>query len=163
MARMLDGGEDPLFIARRLCILSAEDIGLANPNAMLLADACFRIVERIGMPEARIPLSETAIYLASSPKSNSAYMAIDSALQAAKATQTASVPLYLRNAPTSLMEQLGYSDGYKYAHDYPGHFTDLEFMPEELAGTKFYEPQDNRHEATLKDYLLRCWPKYYSK
>ena len=163
MARMLDGGEDPLFIARRLCILAAEDVGLANPNALLLADATFRIVHSIGMPEARIPLSECAIYLASSPKSNSAYLAINAALQEAKNDQTASVPLYLRNAPTKLMEELGYSDGYKYAHDYPGHFADLEFMPEKLSGKVFYEPQPNRHEEGLKNYLQACWPKYYKK
>ena len=163
MARMLDGGEDPLFIARRLCILAAEDIGLANPNALLLADATFRIVHSIGMPEARIPLSECAVYLASSPKSNSAYLAIDKALAAAKADQTASVPLYLRNAPTKLMEDLGYADGYKYAHDFPGHFTDLEFLPEKLSGTAFYEPQPNAQEDRLKSYLEACWPKYYKK
>jgi putative ATPase len=137
LARMLDGGEDPLFIARRLCILAAEDVGLANPNALLLANSCFQIVHTIGMPEARIPLAECTIYLASSAKSNSAYMAINEALAVAKETQTASVPLYLRNAPTQLMEELGYSDGYKYAHDYPGHFADLEFMPEELSGHRF--------------------------
>ncbi|MBO4761122.1 MAG: replication-associated recombination protein A, partial [Bacteroidales bacterium] len=142
-------------------ILASEDVGLANPNAMLLADACFRIVSNIGMPEARIPLSETTIYLASSPKSNSAYMAIGSALEMASKTQTASVPLYLRNAPTKLMEQLGYADGYKYAHDYPGHFTDLEFMPEGLEGTVFYNPGENRQESTLRAYLEACWPKYY--
>ena len=163
MARMLDGGEDPLFIARRLCILAAEDIGLANPNALLLADATFRIVHSIGMPEARIPLSECAVYLASSPKSNSAYLAIDKALAAAKADQTAAVPLYLRNAPTKLMEDLGYADGYKYAHDFPGHFTDLEFLPEKLSGTAFYEPQPNAQEDRLKSYLESCWPKYYKK
>ena len=163
MARMLDGGEDPLFIARRLCILAAEDIGLANPNALLLADATFRIVHSIGMPEARIPLSECAVYLASSPKSNSAYMAIDKALAAAKEDQTAAVPLYLRNAPTKLMEDLGYADGYKYAHDFPGHFTDLEFLPESLSGTVFYEPQPNAQDDRLKSYLEGCWPKYYKK
>ena len=163
LARMLDGGEDPLFIARRLCILAAEDIGLANPNALLLANSCFEIVDRIGMPEARIPLSETAIYLASSPKSNSAYMAIDAALSAAKDTIGAAVPLRLRNAPTSLMKELGYSDGYKYAHDAPGHFVDLEFMPSELSGTVFYDPQENKQESALKAYLERCWPKYYKK
>ena len=161
MARMLDAGEDPLFIARRLCILAAEDVGLANPNALLLANACFQVVNSIGMPEARIPLAETTVYLASSPKSNSAYMAVEKALAMAKQTQTASVPLYLRNAPTKLMEQLGYADGYKYAHDYPGHFTDLEFMPEGLEGTVFYQPAENRHENTLKAYLEHCWPKYY--
>ena len=163
LARMLSGGEDPLFIARRLCILAAEDIGLANPNALLLANACFDIVNKIGMPEARIPLSECTIYLASSPKSNSAYMAITAALDAASKTQTASVPLYLRNAPTKLMEDLGYADGYKYAHDFPGHFVDLEFMPEGLQGTVFYEPGDNRHENALRSYLEQCWGKYYKK
>ncbi len=163
LARMLDGGEDPLFVARRLCILAAEDIGLANPNALLLANACFQIVHTIGMPEARIPLSECTIYLASSPKSNSAYMAIAAALEAAGQDKTASVPLYLRNAPTQLMEQLGYADGYKYAHDYPGHFTDLEFMPAGFEGKTFYEPQPNKHEDALKAYLQACWPKYYSK
>ncbi len=161
LARMLDGGEDPLFIARRLCILASEDIGLANPNALLLADSCFRVVNSIGMPEARIPLAETTIYLASSPKSNSAYMAIANAFEAVKANPTASVPLYLRNAPTELMSNLGYADGYKYAHDYPGHFTDLEFMPGELAGTVLYHPAQNRQEDTLSAYLKACWPKYY--
>lgn len=163
MARMLDGGEDPLFIARRMCISAAEDVGLANPNALLLARSTFEIVHTIGMPEARIPLSECAIYLASSPKSNSAYLAINQALELAKKTQMAPVPLYLRNAPTKLMEELGYSDGYKYAHDYPGHFVDLEFMPEELKGTVLYEPQPNKHEDDLKRRLEACWPKYYKK
>ena len=163
MARMLDGGEDPLFIARRLCILAAEDIGLANPNALLLAEATFRIVHGIGMPEARIPLSECAIYLASSPKSNSAYLAIDAALQEARSDSTASVPLHLRNAPTKLMEELGYAEGYRYAHDYPGHFADQEFMPDKLRSKVFYEPQPNRHEDALKSYLQGCWPKYYGK
>lgn len=163
MARMLDGGEDPLFIARRLCILAAEDIGLANPNALLLADATFRIVHSIGMPEARIPLSECAIYLASSPKSNSAYLAIDKALEAAHKDSSAPVPLYLRNAPTKLMADLGYSDGYKYAHDYQGHFADQEYLPESVSGTVFYEPQINRHEDAFRAYLENCWPKYYKK
>ena len=161
LARMLDGGEDPLFIARRLCILAAEDVGLANPNALLLANSCFQIVHTIGMPEARIPLAECTIYLASSPKSNSAYNAINEALVVAKDTQTASVPLYLRNAPTQLMSELGYSDGYKYAHDYPGHFADLEFMPSELAGKKFYEPAENKQEEALRSRLEVLWPKYY--
>ncbi len=161
LARMLEGGEDPLFIARRLCILAAEDVGLANPNALLLANSCFQIVHNIGMPEARIPLAEVTIYLASSAKSNSAYMAINEALEMARNTQTASVPLYLRNAPTKLMSELGYADGYKYAHDYPGHFTDLEFMPAELAGHKFYEPADNKQEEILRARLESLWPKYY--
>jgi putative ATPase len=161
LARMLAGGEDPLFIARRLCILAAEDVGLANPNALLLANSTFQIVHSIGMPEARIPLAECTIYLASSAKSNSAYMAINEALEVAKDTQMAAVPLYLRNAPTKLMEELGYADGYKYAHDYPGHFADLEFMPEELAGHKFYEPADNKQEEVLRSRLTGLWPKYY--
>ncbi|MCQ2148587.1 MAG: replication-associated recombination protein A, partial [Bacteroidales bacterium] len=163
LARMLAGGEDPLFIARRLCISAAEDIGLANPNAMLLANSCFQIVNQIGMPEARIPLSETTIYLASSPKSNAAYKAIGMAMDVASKTQTAGVPLYLRNAPTKLMNELGYGDGYKYAHDYPGNFVDQEFLPAGLEGTVFYEPQENKHENVLKSYLQKCWPKYYTE
>ena len=163
LARMLDGGEDPLFIARRLCILAAEDVGLANPNALLLANSTFQIVHSIGMPEARIPLAECTIYLASSAKSNSAYLAINEALAVAKETQMAAVPLYLRNAPTKLMEELGYADGYRYAHDYPGHFVDLEFMPEELKGRKFYEPADNRQEDMLRARLEGLWPKYYKE
>ncbi len=163
LARMLQGGEDPLFIARRLCILAAEDVGLANPNAILLADSCFRIVHSIGMPEARIPLAEVTIYLASSPKSNSAYMAINEAMGVAKDTQMSSVPLYLRNAPTKLMDELGYGDGYKYAHDYPGHFADLEFMPSDLIGHRFYEPGDNRQEDVMRSRLESLWPKYYKK
>ena len=160
LGRMLVGGEDPLFIARRLCILAAEDIGLANPNALLLANSCFQIVHNIGMPEARIPLSETAIYLACSPKSNSAYMAINKAMELASKTQTSQVPLYLRNAPTKLMEELGYADGYKYAHDYPGHFAELEFMPSDLAGTRLYDPADNRKEAEMRSRLSSLWKKY---
>ena len=163
LARMLAGGEDPKFIARRLCILAAEDVGLANPNALLLANSTFQIVHTIGMPEARIPLAECTIYLASSPKSNSAYMAINEALEVAKNTQMSSVPLYLRNAPTKLMEELGYADGYRYAHDFPGHFADLEFMPEDLVGTKFYEPADNKQEDGLRNRLEVLWPKYYKK
>lgn len=163
LARMLVGGEDPLFIARRLCILAAEDIGLANPNALLLANACFQTVHNIGMPEARIPLSETTIYLATSPKSNSAYLAINEAMEVARKTQTSSVPLYLRNAPTKLMEELGYADGYKYAHDYPGHFADLEFLPSDLSGTVFYSPADNQKESQLLSRLEALWPKYYKK
>ena len=163
LARMLEGGEDPLFIARRLCILAAEDVGLANPNALLLANSCFQIVHTIGMPEARIPLAEVTIYLASSPKSNSAYMAINNAMAVAKETQTSSVPLYLRNAPTKLMADMGYSDGYRYAHDYPGQFADLEFMPSDLSGKKFYEPAENKQEDALRTRLESLWPKYYGK
>ena len=163
LARMLDAGEDPLFIARRLCLSATEDVGLANPNAMLLANACFQIVHEIGMPEARIPLAECTVYLASSRKSNASYMALERAFQAVREHPDAQVPMYLRNAPTKLMEELGYSDGYKYAHDYKGNFVDLEFMPSPLEGTVFYEPGDNRHEDALKAYLQWCWPKYYSK
>ena len=163
LARMIDGGEDPLFIARRLCISAAEDIGLANPNAVFLANAVFDIVSKIGMPEGRIPLAEATVYLASSPKSNASYLAIDAALAEVKQSGNLSVPLHLRNAPTSLMEELGYSDGYKYAHDFPGHFVDLEFMPDALRGHVFYEPAPNARENTLRDYLTWCWPKYYKK
>jgi len=163
LARMLDGGEDPLFIARRLCLSASEDVGLANPNALLLANATFQVVNQIGMPEARIPLAECTVYLASSPKSNASYMALEEALQVAKEDKTRAVPLHLRNAPTKLMSDLGYSDGYKYAHDYPGHFVDQEFMPAGLEGKVFYHPAPNKHEDALKAYLMACWPKYYSK
>ena len=163
LARMLDGGEDPLFIARRLCLSASEDVGLANPNALLLANATFQVVNQIGLPEGRIPLAECTVYLASSPKSNASYMALEEALQVAKEDKTRAVPLHLRNAPTKLMEELGYSDGYKYAHDYPGHFVDQEFMPAGLEGRVFYHPAPNKHEDALKAYLQACWPKYYSK
>ena len=163
LARMIDGGEDPLFIARRLCLSASEDVGLANPNALLLANACFEVVSKIGMPEGRIPLAETTVYLASSPKSNGSYMAIENALAAVKETGNLPVPLPIRNAPTELMSQLGYSDGYKYAHDYPGHFVDMEFLPDALKGTVFYQPQPNKHENALRAYLEACWPKYYKK
>ena len=163
LARMIDGGEDPLFIARRLCLSASEDVGLANPNALLLANACFEVVSKIGMPEGRIPLAETTVYLASSPKSNGSYLAIEKALALVKETGNLPVPLPIRNAPTKLMEELGYSDGYKYAHDYPGHFADMEFLPDKLSGTVFYEPQPNKHENVLRSYLEQCWPKYYHK
>ena len=163
LARMIDGGEDPLFIARRLCLSASEDVGLANPNALLLANACFEVVSKIGMPEGRIPLAETTVYLASSPKSNGSYMAIEKALTEVKRSGNQPVPLAIRNAPTSLMQELGYSDGYKYAHDFPGHFADMEFMPDSLKGTVFYEPQENKHENALRTYLESCWPKYYKK
>ena len=160
MARMLEGGEDPKFIARRLLISASEDIGLANPNAMLLANACFDIVHKIGMPEARIPLSECVIYLATSPKSNSAYLAIDGALALVRKTGNVQVPLYLRNAPTKLMKELNYGKDYKYAHDYPGHFVDMEYMPQELKDAVFYEPQDNAAEAKIAERLRNWWNKY---
>ena len=163
LARMIDGGEDPLFIARRLCLSASEDVGLANPNALLLANACFEVVSKIGMPEGRIPLAETTVYLASSPKSNGSYMAIEKALALVKETGNLPVPLPIRNAPTQLMKDLNYSDGYKYAHDYPGHFADMEFLPEAIKGTVFYEPQQNKHENVLRAYLEACWPKYYQK
>ena len=161
MARMLAGGEDPLFIARRLVISACEDIGLANPNALLLANACFDAVSKIGMPEARIPLAETAIYLAASPKSNSAYKAINQALDYAKRTGNMSVPLYLRNAPTDLMASLGYADGYKYAHDFPGHFVPLQFLPDAAASdpqARFWQPQPHTpSERQLLERMKQCW------
>ncbi len=157
LARMLAGGEDPKFIARRLVILASEDIGLANPNALLLANACFDAVHKIGMPEARIPLAEATIYLANSPKSNSAYMAINEALRAVEHdTTNRPVPLHLRNAPTKLMDKLGYGQGYKYAHDYEGHWVEQEFMPAGLEGRRFYEPQTKREvDATAWREALR--------
>ncbi|MBO7457588.1 MAG: replication-associated recombination protein A [Paludibacteraceae bacterium] len=139
LARMIEGGEDPKFIARRLVILASEDIGLANPNAMLLANTCFDVVNKIGWPEGRIPLAETTIYLATCKKDNSAYLAIDSALAKVRETGNLPVPLHLRNAPTSLMKELGYSDGYKYPHDFPGHWTEQQYLPDELLGTIFWK------------------------
>ena len=161
MARMLEGGEDPKFIARRLLISASEDIGLANPNAMLLANTCFDIVHKIGMPEARIPLSECVIYLATSPKSNSAYMAINEAMATVKQTGNLPVPLYLRNAPTKLMKELNYGKDYKYAHDYPGNFVEMEFMPQELKQQVFYKPQQNAAELKLLERLKAWWKKKY--
>ena len=161
MARMLAGGEDPLFIARRMLILASEDIGLANPNAALLAEACFNAVHQIGMPEARIILAETCIYLATSPKSNASYMAIDEALALVKSTSDAPpVPLHLRNAPTELMKELGYHQGYKYAHEFEGNFVDQEFLPEGLHGHRFYEPGNNAREAEIRRRLQALWEKY---
>lgn len=163
LARMLAGGEEPRFIARRLVILASEDIGLANPNALLLANACFDTVHKIGMPEARITLAETTIYLATSPKSNSAYMAINRALaQVGHDTNNRPVPLHLRNAPTRLMEREGYGKGYKYAHDYEGKFAELEFMPQGLEGTKFYEPDtQNAAEAKIAERIHALWKEKY--
>ena len=139
LARMIEGGEDPKFIARRLVILASEDIGLANPNAMLLANTCFDVVNKIGWPEGRIPLAETTVYLATCKKDNSAYLAIDAALAKVRETGNLPVPLHLRNAPTSLMKELGYADGYKYPHDFPGHWVDQQYLPDELAGTVFWK------------------------
>lgn len=157
LARMISGGEDPEFIARRMVILASEDIGLANPNAMLLANATFEIIKKIGMPEGRIPLSECAIYLANSPKSNSAYMAIDKALALVKDTGDLPVPLHLRNAPTQLMKDLGYSAGYKYAHDYPGNFVRQQFLPDAIDGTRLWTACDNPQEATMLQRWHQRW------
>ena len=157
MARMIEGGEDPQFIARRLVISAAEDVGLANPNALLLANAAFDAVMKIGWPEGRIPLAEAAVYLATSPKSNSAYLGIDSALSTVKQTGNLPVPLHLRNAPTSLMKQLGYSDGYKYSHDYPGHFVEQQYLPDEISQQRFWHAQHSPSEEKQYQWMLRCW------
>ena len=157
MARMIEGGEDPQFIARRLVISAAEDIGLANPNALLLANAAFDAVMKIGWPEGRIPLAECAVYLATSPKSNSAYMGIGTALELVNKTGNLPVPLHLRNAPTKLMAQLGYSDGYKYAHDYPGNFVVQQFLPDELKDSRIWHAQHSPSEEKLYQNMLRCW------
>ena len=159
LARMVEGGEDPTFIARRLVISAAEDIGLANPNALLLANATFDTVMKIGWPEGRIPLAECTIYLATSPKSNSAYMAINDALALVKQTGNLPVPLHLRNSPTKLMKQLGYSDGYKYAHNYPGHFVHQQFMPDDLKNYHIWHPQENPAEMRHKERMEQLWGK----
>lgn len=159
LARLIAGGEDPKFIARRLAILASEDIGLANPNALLLANATFDILQKIGWPEGRIPLAECTIYLATSPKSNSAYMAINSALQFVESTGNLPVPLHLRNAPTKLMEELGYGQDYKYAHDYPGNFVRQEFMPEEAHHPTFWTPCHNPSEAKMAERMNALWGK----
>ena len=159
LARMIEGGEDPAFIARRLVISASEDIGLANPNALLLANAAFDAVMKIGWPEGRIPLAEATVYLATSPKSNSAYMAINDALQKVQETGNQPVPLHLRNAPTSLMKELGYSKGYKYAHDYEGHFVLQQFLPDELKDQRFWQPQNNPAEDRLRAQMEKCWGK----
>ena len=157
LARMIAGGEDPEFIARRLVILSAEDIGLANPNALLLANACFDTIHKIGMPEGRIPLAECTIYLANSPKSNSAYKAINDALHLVEQTGNQPVPLHIRNAPTSLMKELGYGENYKYAHDYPGNFVRQQFMPDSLRGTRLWLACDNPQEAQMEQRRHNRW------
>lgn len=157
LARMIAGGEDPIFIARRLVILSAEDIGLANPNALLLANATFDVVSKIGMPEGRIPLAECTVYLATSPKSNSAYMGIAAALAKVEATGDLPVPLHIRNAPTSLMKKLGYGADYKYAHDFPGNFVRQQFMPDAIDGTRFWNPCDNQAEQRAAALQRERW------
>ena len=161
LARMLETGEDPLFIARRMLILASEDIGNANPNALLLANTCFDAVNKIGYPESRIILSQTAIYLASSPKSNASYMAINTAQEVVRKTGNLSVPMHLRNAPTKLMKDIGYSDGYKYAHDYQGNFVEQEFLPQEISGTRFYSPQNNPRENEMRNSLRNKWKEKY--
>jgi len=160
MARLLQGGGGPEVIARRLIISAAEDIGLANPNAILIANTCFEVVHKIGMPEARIPLSECVIYLATSPKSNSAYLAIDAAIATVKQTGNSPVPLHLRNAPTKLMKDLNYGQDYKYPHDYPGNFVEQPYLPEELKDKKFYQPQQNAQEVKILERLKAWWRKY---
>ena len=157
MARMIAGGEDPAFIARRLVISASEDIGLANPNALLLANAAFDAVQKIGWPEGRIPLADACVYLATSPKSNSAYMAINSALQTVEQTGNVPVPLHLRNAPTKLMATMGYGKDYKYAHDYEGHFVNQQYLPDAIKEAKFYQPQQNAQEDRIKAHLQSLW------
>jgi len=161
LARMTEAGEDPLFIARRMLVLASEDIGNANPNALLLANACFDAVNKIGWPEGRIILAQTAIYLACSAKSNAAYMAIGKAQQEVRKSGDLSVPLHLRNAPTSLMEKLGYGADYKYAHDYTGNFADQEFLPESISGSCFYSPGNNPREHEMRQQLRKLWKTKY--
>ena len=156
---MIRAGEDPKFIARRLVISASEDIGLANPNAMLIANACFDTLVKIGWPEGRIPLAMATVYLATSVKSNSAYLAVDAALAKVRETGNLPVPLHLRNAPTSLMKELGYSDGYKYAHDYPEHFVMQQFMPDELQGTTFWYAQGSPQEQRMAEWMQHLWKK----
>ena len=157
LARMIEGGEDPKFIARRLVISASEDIGLANPNAMLVANACFDVLTKIGWPEGRIPLAEATIYLATSPKSNSGILAIDEALGVIRETGNLPVPLHLRNAPTSLMKELGYADGYKYAHNFPIHFVKQQFLPDELVGREFWQAQGSQQEQKMADWMKFLW------
>ena len=161
LARMIEGGEDPVFIARRMLIFASEDIGNSNPNALLLANACFDAVTKLGYPECRITLSQCAVYLASSVKSNSTYMALANAQQMVRQTGDLPVPLHIRNAPTKLMKQLGYHEGYKYAHDYVGNFVEQEFLPDALRGTKFYEPGQNPREDDTRRLLRSRWGQKY--
>ena len=163
LARMIEGGEDPLFIARRLVISAAEDIGLANPNALLLANAAFDAVNKIGWPEGRIPLAEATVYLATSPKSNSAYLGVDAALALVRQTGNQPVPLPLRNAPTQLMKELGYHDGYKYPHDYPGHFTPQQYLPDGLQGERLWLAQHSPAEEKLYERMVNYWGDRYSE
>ncbi len=162
LARMIEGGEDVKFIARRLIILAAEDIGLANPNALLIANQAFQSVNVIGLPESRIILSEATIYLANSPKSNSAYLAINQAQSLVKQTGNLPVPLSLRNAPSKLMKEIGYGKDYQYSHNFPGHFVEQEFMPEEIKGTRLYTPADNPHEQNASKIIESRWGRKYN-
>ena len=161
LARMIEGGEDPQFIARRLVISASEDIGLANPNALLLANAAFDAVMKIGWPEGRIPLAAATVYLATSPKSNSAYLGVDAALGLVRRTGNQPVPLPIRNAPTQLMKDLGYHDGYKYPHDYPGHFTPQQYMPDELQNERLWHGQHNPSEEKMYQRMVNYWGKRY--
>ena len=163
LARMIEGGEDPQFIARRLIISASEDIGLANPNALLLANAAFDAVIKIGWPEGRIPLAEATVYLATSPKSNSAYLGVDAALAKVRETGNQPVPLPIRNAPTQLMKELGYHDGYKYPHDYPGHFTEQQYLPDTLVNERFWHGQHNPTEEKLYQRMVNYWGNRYEK
>ncbi len=163
LARMIEGGEDPQFIARRLIISASEDIGLANPNALLLANAAFDAVMKIGWPEGRIPLAEATVYLATSPKSNSAYLGVDAALAKVRETGNQPVPLPIRNAPTQLMKELGYHDGYKYPHDYPGHFTEQQYLPDTLVNERFWHGQHNPTEEKLYQRMVNYWGNRYEK
>lgn len=161
LARMIDAGEDPLFIARRMLILAAEDIGIANPNALLLANACFDAVHKIGYPEGRIVLSECAVYLATSPKSNASYLAIDKALEMVRMKGNLPVPLAIRNAPTGLMKDIGYGEGYKYAHDFENNFAEMEFLPSDISGSVFYNPGKNTRENEIRNHLKNIWKNKY--
>ena len=163
LARMIEGGEDPKFIARRLVISASEDIGLANPNALLLANAAFDAVNKIGWPEGRIPLAEATVYLATSPKSNSAYLGIDAALELVRRTGNQPVPLPIRNAPTQLMKELGYHDGYKYPHDYPGHFTEQQYLPDDLKDVRIWHGQHSPAEEKLVERMINYWGERYKK
>ena len=163
LARMIEGGEDPAFIARRLVISASEDIGLANPNALLLANAAFDAVMKIGWPEGRIPLAEATVYLATSAKSNSAYNGINQAIQTVRQTGDLPVPLHLRNAPTKLMEQLGYARGYKYAHDYEGHFVRQQFLPDGMESLRLWHAQPNPAEERLREHMVNCWGDRYKE
>lgn len=161
LARMIDAGEDPMFIARRMLILAAEDIGIANPNALLLANACFEAVHKIGFPEGRIVLSECAVYLATSPKSNASYLAIDKALEMVRMKGNLPVPLAIRNAPTGLMKDIGYGEGYKYAHDFENNFAEMEFLPSDISGSVFYNPGKNTRENEIRNHLKNIWKNKY--